>query len=85
MPDILKAILTLSAAFRKAGLEVPEAIVLKDADEGSRLLWQLHEPSLMVLQYLEEDLMMSTVKVMGIEIRWPSKKFIMADGEVRYA
>lgn len=70
-PDIISALARLSAAFKSQQLEVPVAIVLKDADEAMRLMWYLRDATFDVRRYVEEDKAMSSMKVMGIEIRWP--------------
>jgi hypothetical protein len=82
--DILKALMMLRASFQKSQLDVPVAIVLKDADEGMRLMLSLRKSAVDIRQYVEEDMVMSSMKVMGIEVRWPAKKFLMDDGEVVY-
>lgn len=83
-PDILKGFMSLRSAFQMQNLKVPVAIVLEDADEGMRLLWCLKDGNPQYRHYVEEDVMMTLVKVMGIEIRWPSKRYMLPNGEVQY-
>ncbi len=82
--EILGSLMKLRAAFLQANLKVPVAIVLEDADEAMRLWFRLHETGLEVRQYVDGDVMMSSVKIVGIEVRWPAKAHMSHDGEVSY-
>lgn len=81
--DIIKALMILRSAFRKAGLKVPVALVLEDCEEGMRLRHYLKD-AFELRQFLEEDVRMSSVKVMGIELKWAAQHYIGHDGEVTY-
>lgn len=83
-PDILKAFMSLRSAFQMQNLKVPVAIVLESQEEGMRLLWCLKDCCPDFRHYVEADVPMTSVKVMGIEIRWPSKRYMWPNGEVQY-
>lgn len=83
-PDILKGFMALRNAFQIENLKVPVAIVLESQEEGMRLLMCLRDCNPQYRNYFEEDIPMTSVKVMGIEVRWPSKKYAMSNGEVWY-
>lgn len=82
--DILSGFVALRIAFQRQGLKVPVAIVLESAEEGMRFLSCMHDCGPSIRHYMDEDVVMTTVKVMGVEVRWPSQHYMMADGEVKY-
>jgi hypothetical protein len=89
--DIMEALYDVRVAFKKCGLEVPEAIVLKTHEEGMRLLHQIrdkaggwvYDPQTGVagkpVEHPDGSMYMH-MEVMGMNIRWPANRIAMQNG-----
>jgi hypothetical protein len=90
MTDIIDALAQVSHVFRSLDLKVPEAIILKDHDEGMRVLHQLHQRTQFivpmdsdrggkVIEHPDGSVWMEA-EVCGIKVRWPAMKLAKQDG-----
>jgi hypothetical protein len=90
MSDIVDAIARIGVEFRRLDLDVPQAIILKDHDQGVRLLCQLHQRNNLMIPFgsglggkpIEhpDGSVWMEVEVYGIRVRWPAVKFAKREG-----
>lgn len=88
--DIVDALMRISHEFQMLGLKVPEAILLKDHEQGIRLLGQLHQMHFMVIpagseragkviEHPDGSVWMQA-EVYGMKIKWPAMKLAQPEG-----
>ena len=84
MTDIIDAIARIQHEFRAINLNPPSVVLLKDHDDGMRLLCELHQRVHIVIpmgsdrggrviEHPDGSVWME-VEVYGMKIRWPAKK-----------
>jgi hypothetical protein len=89
--DIIEALYAVSVAFRKCNLEPPAAIILKNHEEGMRLLhsiWDMgnwtYDPRTGAagkpVEHPDGTIYMS-IEVLGMNIRWPANRLAMENGD----
>lgn len=88
--DIIDALMRISHEFKSLDMEVPEAILLKNHDQGMRLLGALHQMSYMMIPFDSErggkaiehpdGSVWMQAEVYGMKVRWPAKKLARPDG-----
>ncbi len=83
------AIAGIGVGFRSAGLDVPEVIILKDHDQGMRLISKVHQHNLYAkagdsmwgkpIEQPDGSVYME-IELMGMKIRWPAMKMALQKG-----
>lgn len=90
MHDIIDAIANISHRFRSANLEPPAVVLLKDHEQGMRLLHALHQMPYItvpmgsdrggkVTEHPDGSVWME-VEVYGMKLRWPAKQLAKPEG-----
>lgn len=89
--DIIEALYAVSVAFRKCNLEPPAAIILKNHEEGMRLLHSIRDMGNWTydprtgaagkpVEHPDGTIYMS-IEVLGMNIRWPANRLAMENGD----
>lgn len=94
LSDLMDGIATIRRAFMAAGLEPPTAILLKNHNEGMRVLSKIRQsgtwtevagsPRLGMPIEMADGSMWMEMRVMDIAIRWPANRVATEDGRWSY-
>lgn len=87
--DILSAIARIRHEFRRAGLSIPDAIILKTPEDGMRLLGTISQRWMMSFDVREtagtliehpDGSVYREIEIKGMKVRWPSSRLHMPNG-----
>lgn len=89
MNDIVDTIARVALEFRRQDMAI-DAIVLKDHEQGMRLLHQLHQVHHLIIPINSErggkviehpdGSVWMQVEVYGVKLRWPASKYAKREG-----
>lgn len=94
MSDILDALAHIRIRFLSAGLKPPAAILLKDHEQGMRLLHAFHQLDTLTVPFdsnrggkpIEhpDGSVWMEVEFYGMKVRWPANRLAKPDGGFVY-
>lgn len=93
MGDIMEMIHDIRHALLKYGMEPPEVIILKNHDQGMRLLCGISQMNYLTygpgqtygnpIEHPDGSVYME-MQIMGVKIRWPANRIALESGDFKW-